>query len=213
MLSAHVEYENDTWIAAFNMHLSMTSLFDYLTGWFGDVKPNPAESHSEPLGVTSSTPSLVYDVIDLIKKVIKAICVWHSENSTHIATEFSFHILLHRFLALCIRNCCMYSGHSGTLLQLKRHLESEAGRSIGRTTECKDVSWFGALCEYPIMNLSTAAQIKLKFWSRNGTCMLDQLMNYYDFPFCRVFRDLDIILVQVMMCKCLIFFSFSCINC
>jgi hypothetical protein len=197
MISAHVEYENDTWISAFNMHLSMTSLFDYLTGWFGDEVSRREAISSESLADESSAPKPFYSVADLLKKTIKAICTWHSENGSIIATEFSFHILLHRFLALCIRNCCPYNGHIATLLHVKRYLEAESGRSICRSKDCRDLSWFSALCDYPLTNLATASQIKLKLWSRNGNCMLDQLMNYYDFPFCRVFRDLDLILVQV----------------
>ena len=39
--------------------------------------------------------------------------------------------------------------------------------------------------------------IRVGMWRRNGQVMLDQVMNYGDVPFCRIFRDLDILLIQV----------------
>ena len=46
--------------------------------------------------------------------------------------------------------------------------------------------------------LSLAAQIRVGLWRRNGHAMNDQLMNYSEPPFCKIFRDLDLLLVQIV---------------
>ena len=41
-----------------------------------------------------------------------------------------------------------------------------------------------------------AAEIRAGLWRRNGLVMMDQILNYAEVPYCRHFRDLDIVLLQ-----------------
>lgn len=238
-MSWHVEYENDTWIGAFNIHLSFASLFDGLIGWFG------AESGKAKASITTdaeisdleNNPSLhSFRVSDMLTGILRAIYSWHqskaisihrdeevmmpSTSSTDVLasfnkplSEFSFHILFHRFFASCIKECCRFPQHEKTLSDFAQFLCSSSSpadlsQSMDQDMINKGVRfaeaptdhglwWFYALADYPMSCLVTASQIKLKMWTRNGVCMLDQLLNYSEFPFCRIFRDLDILLIQV----------------
>jgi len=44
-----------------------------------------------------------------------------------------------------------------------------------------------------------AAQIKQGMWRRNGMTMQDQLLNYAEIPFCRIYKDLDYFLIQLAL--------------
>ena len=53
------------------------------------------------------------------------------------------------------------------------------------------------LIDLPLRSALFAAQIRIQMWRRNGSVMGDQLMNYVDLPYAKVYRDLDMHLIQV----------------
>ena len=53
------------------------------------------------------------------------------------------------------------------------------------------------LMDLPLRATLFAAQIRIQMWKRNGSVMGDQLMNYVDLPYAKVYRDLDMHLIQV----------------
>ena len=53
------------------------------------------------------------------------------------------------------------------------------------------------LLDLPLRAVVFAAQIRAGMWCRNGGSMVDQLMNYRDAPYSKVYYDVDITLLQV----------------
>lgn len=51
--------------------------------------------------------------------------------------------------------------------------------------------------QVPLSVLVLASEVRVGLWRRNGHVMVDQVVNYAEAPFCRVFRDMDLLLVQV----------------
>lgn len=199
------------------MQLSFASLFESLIGWFG----------SDGKGVEGP-----FCTEDVLLSIVRATYSWHqtrpSRDGEHPVslssrdpigvfnrppTDFSFHIIFHRFLSSCIKECCRFPQHVQTLFQLSRLLgtstsvndmfrpssDYDKGDNRGPSSDGRPLWWFYAIADYPLLNLVTASQIKLKMWARNGTCMLDQLLNYNEYPFCRIFRDFDLLLLQVSL--------------
>jgi len=57
-------------------------------------------------------------------------------------------------------------------------------------------SQYTSLVDWPLFCVVLSAQIKQGMWRLNGQVMADQFVNYAEPPFCRVYRDLDLLLVQ-----------------
>ncbi len=56
------------------------------------------------------------------------------------------------------------------------------------------MTWF---LDAPLLTLELSSEIVAGIWLRNGFAMEDQVVNYQELPFCRYFRDLDVLAVQV----------------
>jgi hypothetical protein len=53
--------------------------------------------------------------------------------------------------------------------------------------------------DIPLFCLVTASQVHVNMWQRNGQCMKDQVLNYAEYPFCRIYKELDVALVQFLL--------------
>jgi hypothetical protein len=53
-----------------------------------------------------------------------------------------------------------------------------------------------SLWQIPLSVLALGAEVRSGLWRRNGHMMMDQVVNYADAPFCRIFKDMDILLLQ-----------------
>ena len=58
-----------------------------------------------------------------------------------------------------------------------------------------------SLVDFPLRSSLLGSQVSVGMWRKNGVCMTDQLLNYMDIPYCKVFRDLDILLIQFCAVK------------
>ncbi len=56
------------------------------------------------------------------------------------------------------------------------------------------ITWF---LDAPLLTLELSSEVVAGIWRRNGFVLKEQVMNYQELPFCRVFRDLDVLAVQV----------------
>lgn len=106
------------------------------------------------------------------------------------ATEWSFHLPLHRFLAASLREVCRRRNDSST------GMKGLMDQLTTRVPEAELDSLFRGLMEFPALVLSRAAQIRAGLWRRNGSATNDQVLNYAEPPFCRALRDADILLLQ-----------------
>lgn len=221
-LTTHVEHESREWMYAFNLYLALGSVFDYLCNWFSqsnsnvqievvgvkDIVPESLviSSSLPPTSSASSTDILtLWSVSDVLQSVLAAILDWQNKYtdgfqwtqymsfpSGHFLlfpapTVYSFHLFLHRFLSGAIREASKHA-NLVDILGVFQSLSVNRAQLI-------------TLIDCPLSNLSLASSIRVGMWRRNGQSMSDQLLNYADVPFCRVFRDLDLLLVQFFAVK------------
>lgn len=219
----HVLYETRDWMFAFNIYLAMGSLFEPMFAWL--EYPTSAGSLSDPpplytdIGsrtILTETSATDMKGIHVMKDVLVRIFDWQTSiailrkkfiiplRQLHIIGDgkyetvnllaplysepngnYSFHIGLHRLLAYAILECVKYPHHVGTLEELK---------SFARQND--DASQYMNLIDWPLFCITMAAQIKQGMWRLNGHVMMDQLLNYADPPFCRLYRDSDLLLLQ-----------------
>lgn len=203
-LFAHVAYEDaSTWMHAFNLSLGITALFDYLCNWFvhcSSAQTNVKESTSTTKDHSVRIPQI--GVKDLLSAVLDRCIRWLEQNCsteyliaccnkvdatvfprTLVTHEYSFHIPMHRFFAHIIFEASKHQ-------HLVHCLES-----IFITLTHNDTA-SAVLLHHVLRPIVLNRQIKRNMWRRNGMNMYDQVMNYSEIPYSRVFRDLDFLLVQ-----------------
>jgi hypothetical protein len=212
-IDQHVLYEDSLWMNAFNLHINLSSIFDALYGWFPDPASNqPVDYHfSQPTGGESFPLLTAGQVLD---RIIISLCSWHSTyvykcisdvnvpvslvtiasmvepEMNHVAVPqmqaiTSFHLILHRFYADSLRELFQYPHHVDTIHQ---HLQNPILASN-----------LHVLMMQPLEVLGFASDISAGLWIKNGRSMFDQLLNYQDPPFSRIFRSLDLFFIQLML--------------
>lgn len=171
-IRSHIEFEGREWINAFNLYLGMTSMFDYLVSWF----EHPSSTISETSTFSDSTVTvLLPSAHDVLVSIKNAVVTWQAHkwlsenymlhdcycfpNSVLQLGEYprnlSFHILLHRFLANSIRECCKYHMHIESINRFRDNILS-------------DYESTKHLPDLPLLAMSWASQIKAGIWRRNG---------------------------------------------
>ena len=119
----------------------------------------------------------------------RALSVWHRDCRTLFKP--SFHIVVHRFAANVISEATKADCLAPMIL----------------ATAASKLAWEGSewleerhlrlnFVELPLSVLILSAQVRVGMWRRNGQSMHDQVMNYSEPPFCKMFRDLDLVLLQ-----------------
>ena len=161
---------------------------------YGDIMYDSFDGFGSPMTSAST----------LMREVLRAIFIWQYNNfppkflvirSKHCNDDLligdpifyghhSFHLLLHRFLSFAILECCKYHHHSKMLSNIMKFLALCDQRHLS------------LLVDAPLRSLILAAHIRNRRWVRNGQVMQEQMMNYSDPPFCKVFKDLDMLMIQ-----------------
>lgn len=230
-----VHYDKRDWIFAFNLYLSLASLFDPLVNWFeqedsvGDVNNIEYinEKKSSKLIASTVLANTFYSIIEWQDKFSEnyigenIICstgincnmdqnrdkyVEEIISLLNFQNEFSFHIYLHRFFSTCINELLKHRHHMPTLEYVHDMIN-------------KDSFQLSLLIDLPLINLVMTSQIKHNMWVRNGQEMDEQVLNYTEAPYCCTFMDLDLLLIQ--FCGVMygsnkllthIFYRFSCLG-
>jgi len=118
---------------------------------------------------------------------------------------FSFHIPLHRFVAVCLREVARRpNARVGT--EKNKDVTNQVGKEDGiHLVLTSLLSSFGSqrlkrflrgLVEFPVIVLSRVAQIRSGLWKRNGYCMSEQVGRYDEQEYCRSMKDADLMLLQ-----------------
>ena len=222
-VTTHIAFESKIWMQAFNVSLAVASLFDPLLAWISftdhqdttsipdmdttkkyfpslfDVENEGQLKLSSDVGYADIkefdhefTPTPVrlmlqiYSVI--VTTVLPPLPTLRGSHEIFARTEpSSFHPLLHRFLSSVIRCCCPHAFNNTSLDYFKAYLQREMTFAPHRGAELLDTA---------LKQLKFAAEINSGLWRRNGLVMNDQILNYAEVPYCRHFRDLDLLLVQ-----------------
>ena len=148
----HVEFESRDWMYAFNLYLGLGSLFDCIVNWYESPDSiSPAEEMGHPLPT----------VLEHMQTVLASLCRWQvSFKESSASTESdakSFHIVLHRFFATCVREGCRFSHLDATLATLQNNMASPTMREH-----------LTALIDFPLQTIVLESQIKADMWRRNG---------------------------------------------
>jgi hypothetical protein len=174
---SHVEYERRDWMYAFNLYLGFGSLFDYLVNWY----ESPA-SASPAVELDTNLPTAK----EHMQHVLRSLIVWQRDYTSSFRwvafigmpplrepfrlyeepSTKSFHIVLHRFFATCIREACRYKHLEVTLLAVRRELMEEISTSLGPGGRAID--GLTSLIDFPLLDLVLETQIKVDMWRRNG---------------------------------------------
>lgn len=180
--------------------LSLMSLLEHMLNWFSmesaarsDLVVTISEGDQE---CEVALPSIQ----EFILKIVSAVLEWQksanfrvtqcrqyrSMNSLDVfvpSSCHSFHVVLYRYLAASIKECCKFDRCIDTIQNILAFFADHPW----------DVSYIiEVLCRV----FSFETQIRFGMWKRNGHSLEDQMSYYSDPPFCRIFKDLDIFLVQ-----------------
>jgi hypothetical protein len=226
-LRTHVDYEPRDWMYNFNINISLCSVFEHMTSWLRSPPVPGADNQlpmqarapgSEEEPSAEQIQTLLCELPDegqspggigfpcsagqLFRGMLRTLRAWHAlqRGAAHTFSEGgrlllppapsarSFHPTLHRFFASAVREACKFSGRVGDVEMLARELKNDADGGLEFNLRLVDA---------PLLSLALSAEISAGLWRRNGQVMNDQLLNYAEPPFCRMFRDLDLLAVQV----------------
>jgi hypothetical protein len=121
--------------------------------------------------------------------------------------ERSFHIGLQRFAAYFVKEVAKNPDLAPVLTELLDNLKEndqlvrsmvEVGPlSLGHSDAVDSplTRWWRPP-QIPLSVLVMTSEIRVGMWKRNGHVMDDQVVNYAEPPFCKMFRDMDLLLLQ-----------------
>lgn len=219
----HVEYESSSWMIAFNHYLGIFSVVEYLYKWLKDPASNrmaPVRAdksiyvgaikeammmHKDELHEIEETPDevitsgfvscedesrfarILISGASLLDNLAFFIDKWFV-NDYEGSKGYSFHIPLHRAYGKAIGIMCGWEHHLTSLLD---HFAMLTTPLANRNNQIAYSIFLPAL-----KVLSFSSQIRVGLWKRNGSVMMDQLLNYSESSLSSAFRNHDIVLLQ-----------------
>ncbi|CAB9510311.1 protein ligase UBR2 [Seminavis robusta] len=224
----HVEDEVRGWVGAFNLSISLGSLFERLLSW-EDEEASPIKDPASPLSRNLlSCMQLTYHIL------ISGISKWQQvETSTFLPTRYTTAIDPHKrspaslpFSTVAAKHGCALAMQQLSIAQvtpfsfhlpLHRFLAACLRELCLREKDGLEALFhliatqlplveeqdtlFRGLMEFPVLVLTRASQVRAGLWRRNGPGLNDQVLNYAEPPFCRSMRDADLLLVQFAVLK------------
>lgn len=218
---AHVTYETQQWITAFQFHSMMSKLSVVLTKGVRNHEGGALEKiqmvrnvlecfwdQLEQSGITTTVLQLYQPPFGfLMGSSSRQEMIVKFDVGTH---PISFHYPLHNFLANFLMDCLYNSPPSdaaaasspwitdwSVLLENSMKTKwSDDVESENRTPEEKMLLIYGMM-EFPLRTLVVSAHVQCGLWIRNGQSMQRQVLNYSMAPWCSELRDLDVFLVQI----------------
>lgn len=208
----HVEYETREWIVCFNFYIGLGGLLEPVTSWMaaGDAHINTIDETNSEVVLPCAQEFVLkihamlliwlqaqaYDIpADLLPSMLRNtsyrnIFLCSGTNNYHFADgSHTFHLFLHRLFAASIlesmKNPNLISFLQALELATFEELELTAARHCCPT-----------LADHPLDCLTMGSEIRIGLWARNGMSMKDQLVNYEEAPYAKIFKDLDILCVQ-----------------
>ncbi|KAI8906762.1 hypothetical protein EDD86DRAFT_192660 [Gorgonomyces haynaldii] len=212
LVQTHVEYESDNWVHAFNHHIQVEKLLQFIACSYW---PSQSIQHAPwLLDCTSQVRDalLVWTVQDhqyMIKQTINP----QNESGFHdfefvpglplripdfrvLSQPVSFHKPLHRFF-----------GHLLTFFPKLLHVDAnnQFGDKLldflcppkeSPTSDLSAEHWYMLLFDHTIRTFAFSAQIKADLWVRNGASMRAQQSHYKELAL-RSASDIDLYLLQI----------------
>ncbi|XP_013419454.1 E3 ubiquitin-protein ligase UBR3-like [Lingula anatina] len=180
-LTQHVEYEPGTYYAAFSAELEICA--SPMWSMVGHLKNEASRKLSrDVLSVILDEVESWFDAINLrgafkVPQLSRSLLISFKPNPMQV----SFHIPLHRYLAIFLSNAVRVQG-----LQLKELLPKEESLKL--------------IMMHPLQLQVACCEIFCGLWVRNGLQIKGQAMTYIQCHFCNSLVDADMYLLQVCAC-------------
>lgn len=182
------------WMFAFNVNISVSSVFEFMAAWVRRAWNSSSDDglgHDAKIELVQLLCVTVLEILvgRLPAKGTDVDCAHAIMKGRLFLGNPTFHIPLHRFLAHLV----------GEVVK-SIELESVLVTLLDKISLLPPLALMSMIDE-PVCTLRLAAQIRVGLWRRNEDAMKDQLMNYVEPPFCKMFRDLDLLIVQFIGVK------------
>ena len=215
VLQGHVEEESRGWVGAFNVSISVGSLYERLLGWEdSDQSPIMKGPLSQNL---MSCGELTYEVL------CRGVLPWQQNEQGKYQASHYVHES-HSHAPQCLPMSTVAVAHGCRLAMKQMPVTQTSPFSFHLPLHRFAVSCLRELClrergveellmrlqsqmqdfeelmrglvEFPALIITRAAQIRAGLWKRNGPGLNDQVLNYAEPPFCRNMRDADVMMLQ-----------------
>jgi ATP-dependent Clp protease adapter protein ClpS len=178
---AHVEYENEHWVSAFELTWSLTQMsHDIISAIYGAV--DKLEDDEPRAAAMRTIGSICCDHLT----------AWVDADGTaggpyDVATQpVTFHLPLSRALAIALRRSCTSTSGSDTVGPASLLPDGFASQEqIFR------------LIEHPLRTSVFAAQVQVGMWKRNGAAVAHEAVNYAGTNNRVLMADLDLTILQL----------------
>ena len=229
-LGHHVLFEDPQWIVAFNLYLGLGGLFESLCSWISSSKDAhinvPDENNTGVILLSASdflsallerllqwlegenTDRSLADYSYVLPSKKNTTFVAYLSNHIHDRLgedeerrAKSFHWLLHRLFSCAILECTKSPALVDFLNSIDLISPADKLNNGLRGKNENEGSVFPLVVDHPLDSLAFGAEIRVGLWIRNGVCMRDQLVNFDEVPYCRIFKELDISLLQIFGAK------------
>ncbi|GAB1601060.1 E3 ubiquitin-protein ligase UBR3-like [Argonauta hians] len=166
-LSQHVEFEPDTYYAAFSAELEISaSPMSYLI------------SHCKDRSTAHCTKAIVASCLDVLNDWFESINFDSNKGDMVSDRQLAFHLPLHRYLAVFLAYAI-------------QHQAIPTSELLPSSAKLKNLLMF------PLRIQAGIAEINANLWLRNGLQIKGQAMTYVQCHFCYSMLDADLYLVQV----------------
>ena len=171
-VTTHIEIEANDWMVAFNLFISISSIFEHFVSWFENVdsiksQPSPITSNQLPT-VYEHMYSIVQELLNWQNTFFEQ-SNWNSylipfldNKSFKICNEFSeksFHLYLHRYFSNCIKEASRFTHLIESMSQIQSYLYNLIPSDELIILKMVDIPLTTLLFEY---------QIRAGMWKRNG---------------------------------------------
>lgn len=184
---AHVEYENEHWVSAFELTWSLTQMsHDILSAIYGAIDKLEDDQARAAAMRTIGTVCCEH------------LTAWVEKDGTagapyNVATQpVTFHLPLSRALAIALRRSCT-SASADTSIGPFSLLEPLVSLP---DSPASDAQIF-RLIEHPLRTSAFAAQVQVGMWKRNGASVAHEAVNYAGTNNRVLMADLDLTVLQL----------------
>jgi hypothetical protein len=214
LIDEHIQYEDLKWMPAFNLSLGLSSLFDYFCNWFSKQDAHQLVTKYSRSCITDNNITITHTSVIQVSSYVLDRCIqWQKvacntdydrtlkmlassadlEMLVHFtrinadtSEQYSFHLPMHRFFSHILMEGFKHPHLVPTMKMIGDRLFSSLPSAL-------------VMQQVVLQPIHFAQQIKRNMWRRNGSGVYDEVINYSDPPYCRVFRDMDSLLLQFSM--------------
>lgn len=188
-VGTHIEYEDDSWVHAFELSWSLTQLsHDIVSSVLCSVDTIESDqTRAETIQVLGrECISQLTKWIDLQEDVVVSERDGQPYTDAYNVSNqpVTFHLPLTRLVAIAIRRCCASSRVNAGV---------DPTHFLHEVTASRMLQWI----EHPLRAVVFSAQVQVGLWRRNGSAVANEAINYSGTNNRVLMADLDLTLLQI----------------